>query len=65
VAISAGIDYDDFHREFSREGHAKKYWAGVDYELSKMFSAVARVEENTNFLFNHSYQGFAALNVNY
>lgn len=65
AAISAGIDYDDFHREFSREGHAKKYWAGVDYELSEMFSAVARVEENTNFLFNHSYQGFAALNINY
>jgi hypothetical protein len=65
AAISAGIDYDDFHRELSREGHAKKYWAGVDYELNKMFSAVARVEDNTNFRFNHSYQGFAALNFNY
>jgi len=65
AAISAGIDYDDFRRESSREGNARKYWAGVEYELNKMFSAVARVEDNTNFSFNHSYQGFAALNVNY
>ena len=65
AAISAGIDYDDFRRESSREGNAKKYWAGVMYELNKMFSAVARVEDNTNFAFNHSYQGFAALNITY
>ncbi len=65
AAISAGIDYDDFRRESSREGNAKKYWAGIDYELNKMFSAVVRVEDNTNFAFNHSYQGFAAVNVSY
>jgi hypothetical protein len=65
AAISAGVDYDDFRRESSREGNAKKYWAGVMYELNKMFSAVARFEDNTNFTFDHSYQGFAALNVNY
>lgn len=65
TTISAGIDYDDFRRESSREGYAKKYWAGVNYELNKMFSAVVRVEDNTNFSFNHSYQGFAAVNVNY
>ena len=65
AAISAGIDYDDFRRESSREGNARKYWAGVNYELNKMFSAVARVEDNTNFNFDHSYQGFAALNINY
>jgi hypothetical protein len=65
AAISAGIDYDDFRRESSRDGNAKKYWAGVNYELNKMFSAVVRVEDNTNFNFDHSYQGFAAVNVNY
>lgn len=65
AAISAGIDYDDFRRESSREGNAKKYWAGVNYELNKMFSALVRVEDNTNFNFDHSYQGFAAVNVNY
>jgi hypothetical protein len=65
AAISAGIDYDDFRRESSREGNAKKYWAGVSYEINKMFSALVRVEDNTNFAFNHSYQGFAALNVVY
>ena len=64
AAISAGIDYDDFRRESSRDGSAKKYWAGVNYELNKMFSAAVRVEDNTNFNFNHSYQGFAAVNVN-
>ena len=64
AAISAGIDYDDFRREASRDGNAKKYWAGVNYELNKMFSAALRVEDNTNFNFDHSYQGFAAVNVN-
>jgi hypothetical protein len=65
AAISAGIDYDDFRREFSREGNARKYWAGVMYELNKMYSALARIEDNINFNFDHSYQGFAALNINY
>ena len=65
AAISAGIDYDDFRREASRDGNAKKYWAGVNYEINKMFSALARVEDNKNFNFENSYQGFAALNINY
>ena len=64
AAISAGIDYDDFRRESSRDGNAKKYWAGVNYEINKIFSASVRVEDNTNFNFDHSYQGFAAVNVN-
>jgi hypothetical protein len=64
ATISAGIDYDDFRRESSRDGNAKKYWAGVNYEINKMFSAAVRVEDNTNFNFNHSYQGFATVNVN-
>ena len=65
AAISAGIDYDDFRREFSRNGTAKKYWAGIMYEQSKMFSASARIEDNVNYNFDNSYQGFAAINVNY
>lgn len=65
AAISAGIDYDDFRRESSREGNARKYWAGVNYELGKMFSALVRVEDNINFNSDNSWQGFAALNINY
>jgi hypothetical protein len=64
AAILAGIDYDDFRREDSREGTAKKYWAGLNYEFNKMFSAVVRVEDNVNFLYDDSYQGFVALNIN-
>lgn len=65
AAIMAGIDYDDFRRELSREGTAKKYWAGVNYEFNKMISAIVRVENNVNFLYDHSYQGYAAININY
>jgi len=65
AAISAGVDYDDFHRESSRDGTAKKYWAGVNYALNDTFSAVARVEEDINYNFDHAYQGFAALNITY
>ncbi len=65
TAISAGIDYDDFRRESSRDGTAKKYWAGIMYEQSKMFSASARFEDNVNYNFDNSYQGFAAINVKY
>jgi len=65
AAISAGVDYDDFRRESSRNGNAKKYWAGLNYELNKMFSALVRVEDDVNFRFNNSYQGFAAVNVSY
>jgi hypothetical protein len=62
--ILAGIDYDDFRREDSREGTAKKYWAGLHYEINKRFSAVLRLEDNTNFLFDDSFQGFVALTIN-
>jgi len=65
AAVLAGIDYDDFRREASREGSAKKYWAGVNYEINKIVSAVLRVEDNTNFTYDHSYQGYAALQINY
>ncbi len=64
VAILAGIDYDDFRREASREGIAKKYWAGVDYEFTKMVSAIVRMEDNMNFTYDHSYQGYAAIQIN-
>jgi len=64
ATIQAGIDYDDFRREASREGTAKKYWAGLNYEFNKMFSAVLRVEDNINYRFDDSYQGFVAVNVN-
>jgi hypothetical protein len=65
ASLLAGIDYDDFRREASREGSAKKYWAGVNYEFNKIFSAVVRMEDNTNFTYDHSYQGYAALQINY
>ncbi len=65
VAIFAGIDYDDFRREVSREGNAKKYWAGLNYEFNKIFSAVVRVEDNVNFNYDNNYQGYAALQINY
>jgi hypothetical protein len=64
ATILAGIDYDDFRREDSREGTAKKYWAGLNYEITKMFGAVLRLEDNKNFLFDDSFQGFVALNIN-
>lgn len=65
TALLAGIDYDDFRRELSREGTAKKYWAGVNYEFSKMISAIVRVEDNVNFNYDSNYQGYAAVNINY
>ena len=65
ASILAGIDYDDFRREASREGIAKKYWAGVNYKFSKIITAVVRVESNVNFSYDSSYQGFAAININY
>ena len=65
AAISAGIDYDDFHRESSRDGTAKKYWAGVNYALNKTFSAAGRFEEDINYYLNHGYQGFVELNANF
>ena len=65
VAISAGIDYDDFRREVSREGNAKKYWAGLNYEFNKIFSAVLKVEDVVSFSYDNKYQGYAALQINY
>jgi hypothetical protein len=65
LALSAGIDYDDFRREASREGYAKKYWAGLNYEFTKIVSAVVRMEDNVNFTYDHSYQGYAAIQINY
>jgi len=65
AAILAGIDYDDFRREASREGSAKKYWAGLNYQLTKALSAALRVEQNYDYNYDHSYQGYAALNINY
>lgn len=65
ASILAGIDYDDFRRQLSREGSAKKYWAGVNYEFTKSISAVVRVEDNINFNYDNSYQGYAAIQLNY
>ena len=65
AALLAGIDYDDFRREASREGTAKKYWAGVNYEFNKIISALVRVEDNINFNYDNSYQGYAAIQINY
>lgn len=65
ASILAGIDYDDFRREASREGSAKKYWAGINYQLTKIMSAAVRVEQNYDYNYDHSYQGYAAINVNY
>lgn len=65
VSILAGVDYDDFRRDDSRNGYAKKYWAGADYEFNKYISAVVRLENNVNFSYENSYQGFAAINLKY
>ncbi len=65
AAILAGIDYDDFRREISREGTAKKYWAGLNYEFTKIVSAVVRVEDNVNFNYDNGYQGYVAVQINY
>jgi len=65
ASVLAGIDYDDFRRQLSREGSAKRYWAGVNYEINKSLSAVLRVEDNQNFNYDNSYQGYAAIQFNY
>jgi len=65
ASVLAGIDYDDFRRQLSREGSAKRYWAGVNYEFTKIISAVVRVEDNINFTYDNSYQGYAAIQINY
>ncbi len=55
ATLQAGIDYDDFRRELSRDGTAKKYWGAMNYEFSKMVSAVLRAEDNINFNYKNSY----------
>jgi hypothetical protein len=65
ATLQGGIDYDDFRRELSRDGTAKKYWGAVNYEFSKMVSAVLRGEDNINFNYSSSYQGLAAVNLNF
>jgi hypothetical protein len=65
ASVLAGIDYDDFRRQLSREGSAKKYWAGVNYTINKSLNAIVRVEDNVNFNYDNSYQGYAAIQFNY
>jgi hypothetical protein len=65
ASILAGIDYDDFRREASRDGIAKKYWTGLSYQFTKILSAVARFEQNYDYNYDHSYQGYTAININY
>lgn len=64
AAISAGIDYDDFKRDTARDDSAKRYWAGFNYEITKMFSASAKLEDDVNYRADSSYKGFVAVNVN-
>ena len=63
ATIQAGADYDDFKRQDSRDGTAKKYWAGVNVAFNKTFGAAVRAERDENFQFNHSYQGYVLLDV--
>jgi uncharacterized protein (TIGR02996 family) len=63
ATILAGADYDDFRRQDSRDGTSKKYWAGADVKLTKMFGIALRAERDENFYFDPSYQGWLALDV--
>jgi len=63
ATIQAGVDYDDFKRQESRDGNAKKYWGAVRLELNKTFGASLRAERDENFQFNKSYQGYVAVDV--
>jgi hypothetical protein len=65
AAILAGIDYDDFRRDLSRDGSAKKYWAGLNYEFSKIISALVRIEDTISFSYDNKYQGYAAIQIRY
>jgi hypothetical protein len=65
AAILAGIDYDDFRRDAARDGIAKKYWVGANYEFSKNIRAAARVENDVNYHYENSYQGRVAINLNF
>jgi hypothetical protein len=63
ATLQAGADYDDFKRQDSRDGNAKKYWAGLNLALDKTFAMSLRAERDENFQFNHSYQGYVLLDV--
>jgi hypothetical protein len=63
TTLLAGVDFDDFGRDAARVGTAKKYYAGVGYDLTKKVGATVRLEENNNFYSNNLVQGFLALNV--
>ena len=65
IKLQAGIDYDDFTREDSRGDTAKKYWAGAGFQFSKLIGLTARVEMDDNYRDSDSWQGFAAVNINY
>lgn len=64
ATILAGADYDDFKRQDSREGTAKKYWAGADVRLNKTLGFGVRAERNETFYFDPSYQGWLVVDVN-
>jgi hypothetical protein len=63
ATLQVGADYDDFKRQDSRDGNAKKYWAGLNVDLTKTFAVALRAERDENFMFNHSYQGYVVLDV--
>jgi hypothetical protein len=63
--IQAGIDYDDFTRDDSRTGTAKKYWGAVSYQFNKMVGVTTRGEYDRNYINGDNYQGFVALNLKY
>ncbi len=65
ATIMAGVDYDDFKRDQSREGYAKKYWGGFNVDVNKNISAIVRVEDNLTYNYDNSYQGLIALNLKY
>lgn len=63
ATVLAGVDYDDFRRQLSREGTSKKYWAGLNVEINRFLSAAVHAENTLSFYFSHAYQGIAALIV--
>lgn len=65
ATLQAGIDYDDFRREQSRDDSAKKYWGAVEYEIRKTVRAVLKAENDVNFNYDRSYQGYAAVNITF
>jgi hypothetical protein len=63
AVLAGGVDYDDFRRQDSRDGTAKKYWASLTLDLAKGWSVAVRGERNETFLFNHSSQGWLLLDA--